>query len=519
VSGAAAASVDGSDRAEAPATVAARPRRFDDPRLLTRIAVVAVFLVGFGVRLNLLLRGGGLLGIGAYDDGVYYSAAAQLLHGHLPYRDYLFVQPPDIVVLLAPFAALAHLIGDPAAIVTMRIAFELLGGLNAVLVLLTLRRFGLPAAVVGGLFYAVLYPAAYDERTALLEPLGSTGVLVALLILSRIRVGVTSPRWFVVAGVALGIAIDLKIWYLVPLFVIVAFATGGRLRVLLGAVGAVFIGYLPFFLAAPAESFTQIVLDQLGRKRGGTMMNRFESFLGVDGSGPYSTLPHVGSQTVALITVALLGAALLAVLADRRAWLYATLLVTSVMVLMASPSYFEHYASLVAPPLALVVGVTAGRILGLIRERPRRLIALAVMLVAVVGLNIRHDLKGADQTVPVAGLQAAAQKVPGCIYSDEPTLLAIMGVLTRDLDHGCAVQPDMSGISFDPAGHPPGQPRIARTKNDVYQGLALQYLRSGSAFIAVRSGAALSDATKQELARNRALFSDGKYVLRVGGTP
>ena len=401
----------------------------------------------------------------------------------------------------------------------MRIAFELLGGLNAVLVLLTLRRFGLPAAVVGGLFYAVLYPAAYDERTALLEPIGSTGVLVALLILSRIRPGVTSPRWFVVAGVALGIAIDLKIWYIVPLLVIVAFATGGRLRVFLGAVAAVFVGYLPFFLAAPVKSFTQIVLDQLGRKRGGTMIDRFESFLGVDGSGPYSTVPHMGSQTAALLCVALLGAALLAVLADRRAWIYATLLVTSVMVLMASPSYFEHYASLVAPPLALVVGVTAGRILGLIRERPRRLIALAVMLVAVVALNLRHDLKGADQTVPVAGLQAAAQKVQGCIYSDEPTLLAIMGVLTRDLDHGCAVQPDMSGISFDPSGHPPGQPRIARTKNAVYQGLALQYLRSGSAFIALRSGAALSDATKQELARNRPLFSDGNYVLRVGGAP
>ena len=93
-----------------------------------------------------------------------------------------------------------------------------------------------------------------------------------------------------------------------------------------------------------------------------------------------------------------------------------------------------------------------------------------------------------------------------------------MGVLTRDLDHGCAVQPDMSGISFDPPATHRDSPHRS-DKNDIYQGVALQYLRSGSAFIAVRSGAALSDATKQELARNRALFSDGKYVLRVGGAP
>ena len=224
-------------------------------------------------------------------------------------------------------------------------------------------------------------------------------------------------------------------------------------------------------------------------------------------------------DTAALICVGLLGAALVVVIMDRRAWIYAALLVTSILVLMASPSYFEHYASLVAPPLALVVGVAAGRLLGMVHQQRRRLLALAAMLVVVLALNLRHDLKGADQPVPVAGLQAAAQKVQGCIYSDEPTLLAVMGVLTRDLDHGCAVQPDMSGISFDPSGHPPGQPRIARTKNAVYQGEALHYLRSGAAFLAVRSGAALSDATKQELARNRALFSDGIYVLRVGGAP
>ncbi|MGN6742530.1 MAG: glycosyltransferase family 87 protein [Amnibacterium sp.] len=483
------------------------------------VAVAAVIAVGFVVRLGLLLRGGGLLGIGAYDDGVYYAAAAQLLHGHLPYRDYVFVQPPFITVLLAPFALLGRLAGDPAAIVTMRLAFELLGGVNAALVLLVLRRFGWAAALSGGLFYAVFYPAAYDERTALLEPIGTTGLLVALLVLSRLPGRLTSPRWYVVAGAALGISVDLKIWYLVPLAVVLAFAAGGRLRVLLGAAAAVLVGYLPFFLASPVRSFTQIVLDQLGRGRGGTVLSRFEAFLGVDDAHQYSVLPHVAPSTAVLLAVGALGAAIAVIVRDRRTWIHVALLLTGVAVLVASPSFFEHYASLVAPPLALVVGCTAGRLVRPLPRRTWRVAATVAVLVLVAALNLRHDLKPADQTVPVQGLQAAARSVPGCIYSDEPTLLAVMDVLSRDLDRGCAVQPDMSGISFDPAGHPPGQPRIPRTKNPVYQAEVIRYLRSGSAFIAVRAGAALSDATKRELARNAILFADGPYVLRRGGTP
>lgn len=500
----------------APGRAVPARRRLPDRRL---IAVAAVVLgVGFLVRFALLVRGGGLLGIGAYDDGVYYSAAAQLLHGHLPYRDYLFVQPPGIVLALTPFAALAHLVGDPAALVTMRVAFELIGGGNAVLVLLALRRFGLPAAAVGGLFYAVFYPAAYDERTALLEPIGTAGVLVALLLLGGAagREGVASRRAFLLAGVALGVAVDLKIWYLLPLVVLLAFARGGRVRLLLGAAAAVVACYLPFFLAAPVRSFTQIVLDQVGRGRSAAVLPRFESFLGVDGTGATTIAPHVGASTAVLGCVALLGAAVAVLVRDRRTWPHLTLLITSMAALTLSPSYFEHYAALVAPPLALVVGLACGRVIAAAGRRPLRLLALGGILALVCALNVRHDLARVDRVVPVAGLQAAARAVTGCIRADEPTLLAVAGVLTRDLDADCRMEPDMSGISFDPAGRPPGAARLSRPDNPVYQRLALDYLRTSAAYIAVRPGAQLSAATKRELARDPVLFADGPWVLHAG---
>ncbi|HWD24554.1 MAG TPA: hypothetical protein VG368_03755, partial [Acidimicrobiales bacterium] len=81
-------------------------------RLLLRGGVLAViFCVGvLPVALD-LSRPHGLFGLTEYDDGVYFGASLRLIEGVFPYRDFVFVQPPGITVVLAPFAALSHLIG------------------------------------------------------------------------------------------------------------------------------------------------------------------------------------------------------------------------------------------------------------------------------------------------------------------------------------------------------------------------------------------------------------------------
>jgi len=66
------------------------------------LATAAAVLAGVA-RLVPVLRGGGLAGLGNYDDGVYYASGTALLNGILPYRDYVFLHPPGIVVMLAPF--------------------------------------------------------------------------------------------------------------------------------------------------------------------------------------------------------------------------------------------------------------------------------------------------------------------------------------------------------------------------------------------------------------------------------
>jgi alpha-1,2-mannosyltransferase len=481
------------------------------------LLLVAVGLLGFTARFVLMSRGGGLLGVGAYDDGVYYAAAAQLLHGHLPYRDYLFLQPPGIVLALTPFAALGRLIGDPAALVALRVGFEVIGGLNAVLVAANLRRFGFPAAVAGGVFYAVFFPAVYDERTALLEPLGTTGVLAALLLVALVHDGRLPARWLFAAGAAAGLAVDFKIWYAVALLIAVAFAGPGRLKVLIGGAAATVVVYLPFFLASPPRAIQQIVLDQLGRSRSETP--RLASLLGVDGIRTATSIPHVSPTMLALGLAAVVVALAAVALTDRRAWVFVALLATGTMIALTAPSYFLHYAALTAPPLALVLGAATGLLVARIRRRPVQVAAVAMLLVTVAALNVRHDKEPTGQTVPIGPLQAAAAHMPGCVLADDPTVLALMNVLTRDLDRGCTVQVDVSGISFDPAGLPPGSHRPARKNNEVYQQEVVAYLRSGDAFLATRRNTALSAASKHELARNAVLARSGSFVLRAGGTP
>jgi hypothetical protein len=57
---------------------------------------IALGAIAFAVRLIPVLRGGGLFGFGNYDDGVYYAAATGLVHGRLPYQDFLLLHPPGM---------------------------------------------------------------------------------------------------------------------------------------------------------------------------------------------------------------------------------------------------------------------------------------------------------------------------------------------------------------------------------------------------------------------------------------
>lgn len=469
-------------------------------------------VVAFGVRYTLMARGGGLVGVGGYDDGVYYAAADSLVHGRLPYRDFLLLQPPGIAVLVAPFAWLGSLTTDSFGLVVARLAFMVTGAVNAVLVAAILRRFGARAALVGGIFYAVLYPAAYSERSTLLEPLGNLGVLVALLIMSRERRAV-NPGWVLVAGAALGAASAVKIWYVVSLLVILAFHPRAWRRLLGGAVVGVAAFCLPFFAAAPQSMFREVVLDEVGRAR--SSVGPFVRLEHVVGAAHMSSHARVLGITSGRLTAVLLVVlvALLAVACTRpTARLFVALLLADIVVLIASPPFFAHYAALTAPPLALVVGSAVAVISTWLPQRwGRSLVALA--LLAAVALNLHGDRTGAGQRVPLTPLRVAAAHVDGCVMADDPTILAVLNVLSRDLSNRCALWPDVTGWTYDADRLRVNGGRVPRTANPMWQRHVLAYLRSGSATILIRPKTGLNKHSLAAVQHGRVLSRHGHWVL------
>ncbi|MEO5746298.1 MAG: hypothetical protein ABIQ53_17155, partial [Terracoccus sp.] len=348
----------------------ARSRHTRKGLTISGLAVV-VAATAFAVRLWIALRGGGISGTDGYDDGVYYAASSSLLWGRLPYRDFVMLHPPGIMLALTPFALLGRITRDHVGFETARVAWMLVGALNATLVLRVCRRGGLVAATAGGLFYAVWTPVALTETTVRLEPLVTLGLLAALTLLTR-QAGPPTPRVLLWVGAALALSTSVKIWALAPGLLILLWLWR---RVGIRAVGWAVLGGLaagllvdgPFLLAAPTRMFRMVVLDQLGRGR--TPTDTFARLADIFAPGP--VLPGQWSpDPVTLVTAGLaLVLACLACLASGPGRFALSLLGVEVLVLVLSPSFFSYYSAFAAPGMALVVAQVVHWILDLRRTR------------------------------------------------------------------------------------------------------------------------------------------------------
>lgn len=61
------------------------------------VATLAVVVLAFQAFLH-----GHYSAVDEYDDGVYFGASVELVHGVIAYRDFAFIQPPMITVWLLP---------------------------------------------------------------------------------------------------------------------------------------------------------------------------------------------------------------------------------------------------------------------------------------------------------------------------------------------------------------------------------------------------------------------------------
>ncbi len=489
------------------------------------LPVVLVVVVALALRLVPLLRGAGLYGNAGYDDAVEYSAAVGLAYGRLPYQDFLLLHPPGLLLVLAPFAVLGRYVGDPDAFALARLVFVGLGVLNTGLVMRVLRPCGRLAVVAGGACYAVYFPNVATERTTVLEPVATTCVLVAVLLL-RPGAGAVgdrpvSPRALLLAGALVGAAAGVKIWGVVVVGTLVGWAllslgrrAGARLAV--GSALGVTVVCLPFFLAAPTTMWQMVVADQLGRPPAAlSLTRRLGMILGLTPLGAVGRATPVVVAAVVLLLV--IAAAACTVRVGR---LGAALLVTCTAVLVLTPSFFLHYAALDGAPLALVVGAGSAVLLHRVRRRTVRVRVAGGVALAALVVNVPVVSTPYGRPFPAA-VTAALADTRGCVTTDSPISLVESGALARNLERGCPLVVDVSGYSYHLSDRP--GLKVDRRLNRAWQAFALDYLGSGDRVVMMRfrDQVSFDTATAREVERWPVVVRTDSAVVRapdVAGT-
>lgn len=482
------------------------------------IGVAALAIV---VRFLAVQRGGGLFGMSDYDGSVYFTGADSILSGRVPYNDFVLLHPPGILVILAPFAALGRLIGDPWGFAVARLAFMALGALNAVLLVKLAGRVGFLAAAAAGISYAVWYPSMYAERTTLLEPLGTTAILVSLVLMFQVQR--VTPRAQLLIGVVIGLGATVKIWGVVPIAVFVLwelYVRGWRAsaRVAAGAAAAITVVCLPFFALAPGSMFRMVVLDQIGRpviKPSIVGRLSFMSSLNI----------FLGGSGRLLTTVIVLSVGLLALACALYNWRDPSLRIVTLLlfavggVLLESPSYYLHYAEFVAAPGALTIAIATQRLFDWATVKRRqivRYVTIAAVALPLAGLTVYAAARMSlgERLIWVHKDTVAAVK--GCVYANDPAALIEFNVLSSDLKQGCHVWVDLTGLTYEPrVKHPNGVTHpVKRINNPVWQHDLYAYLKSGSTTILLtRPNAVLSKANLAKMRKDPLLAQTKDYQI------
>lgn len=449
--------VESSPRRRGPTTAGSSPGR----RAGAVVAVAVVAVVAVVVRAAPLLRPGALTSVLDYDEAVAFTAATRLLHGEMPYRDFVLVHPPGSVLAMVPFVA-AGSGHDALALGVARLGVCLLGGVNAALVAVLLRRHGVTAMLVGGGLYATWQAVAVTEGTVLLEPALTLATLTALLAIRSTR-----TRAVVTAGIALGLATAVKYWAVVDVLVVglAVLARAGRpalMRYATAAVGAGALVVAPFLLTAPGSLLHQTVTTQLTRPAQHVDLDqRLLALAPVSAStwlvspGPAGLALWAGLLALGGWTGLALGRSVLRTVTGRlppSRWpeelLWLALALVHLVLVAFSASFYPHYLAWAVPYLALLAGWSVGneQVRGWVVGR-LALPAVVAAVALVVGVGALARLH--TRYPPQEGRAALVAWADGrrCVWGFPPDVVAADHA-TANASAGCAVDVDPLGTAL-----------------------------------------------------------------------
>jgi hypothetical protein len=329
-------------------------------------ALLALGICAYQLSLpNVLFGVHGITGDG-YDDGVYLGVATRLVHGVLPYRDFVFVHPPGIALLMSPLAALGRVIGTRDALVIARLVTAGVTALNAALAALAVRHRGPGAMAVAGTALACFPLAVAADQTLLLEP-----YLVCFCLLGTIAVfsggAIGGRRRVFLGGIAFGFAGAVKIWAILPIVVAVLICLPRWKTAVRPIVVGITLGFavpcLPFFLAAPHAFLHDVFADQLTRAAPGagspTFASRLLLMTGLTGLHAVVGLAvccAIGFVVfVALVYGGLFGSS------TRLDWFLLGSAVVVTTAMFFSTALYDHYVYFPAAFIAMVFGSCVAR--------------------------------------------------------------------------------------------------------------------------------------------------------------
>jgi hypothetical protein len=478
-----------------------------------RIALLAIAITALLARFFAVSRGGGFKSVFGYDDGVYMGAGTGLAHGLIPYRDFLFVHPPGILLIISPFGYLGNFITDANAFVMARLFFILVGVATTIIVTRIGFRIGNWAGVFAGFTYALWLPVVREERTTLLEVFCVFFFALALFFIGKTDL---TRKDIVLGGIFLGLATSVKLWMAVPVIVISLWLFARR-KIKSGLIFgfssfSVFaLICAPFLLLSNGKMWDLVWKAQISRAgKPESRLPRLAQIFNIT----KRLAPVVENPVFIIIVSGLVIFALILIFNKYKiSRLYLALIVAQLTVLMSSPIFFHGYSSYVTVPIILLVSLFFQRLIDFKYT--------AHLLVPIFIVSLAFNLSAVSELLPQQKYPAKAiSKMVAhakCVTSDSPSVLLLSNTLTRTIKNGCQVKFDVDGEIYGVNGGVNNEKltSMERRRNSLqYQNELMKYFESGDVTILKREVAdALTPATMRKLESLDLDVSTGLYRI------
>lgn len=249
-----------------------------------------------------------------------FGDALRLVSGVIPYRDFVMVQPPGAMVLIAPVALVAKVIGSAAGLGIARLLTAAADTACAALLGLLVRHRGVLAAGLASGLYAVYPDALVAAHTFMLEPWLNLCCLTGALLIFDGDTFSERPRRCALGGVAFGFAMAIKVWAAVP-FALICLLTLTRPRtasrrlaaLCAGGVAGLGVPVLPFLIMAPGGLIQDVITSQFVRSN----LMHHAPLPRLGNMAGFSLFPGIPSG-VEVLLLSLAGCAILAAYAATR---------------------------------------------------------------------------------------------------------------------------------------------------------------------------------------------------------